>query len=205
VLPVVSFGDPTRNGLDIRKEGLLTFLFFGNILPYKRPDIFIEAANRVGVQANFVMAGCCKLWANYEHSITNRKTLTTYIKTIENHLIADLFCDSDFIVLPYSDTTQSGPLMLAYNYNLPVIASDLDFFKTMITDGYDGFLFPEGNIKALTEIIRKCIKLTENERLIMRKNLSETAKRYAKENDIAGNFRKFISETVNRQKSHYNL
>lgn len=38
-------------------------------------------------------------------------------------------------MLPYQDVAQSGPHMIAYNYNLPVIASDINGFVERVEDG----------------------------------------------------------------------
>ena len=43
-------------------------------------------------------------------------------------------------MLPYQDVAQSGPHMIAYNYNLPVIASDIEGFAERVEDGENSFL-----------------------------------------------------------------
>src|SRR5690606_33793125 len=65
----------------------------------------------------------------------------TNIGYISNKDIADLFEKAHYLILPYKDATQSGPLMIAYNYNLPVIASDIVAFQETVKDGVSGFLY----------------------------------------------------------------
>ena len=58
-------------------------------------------------------------------------------------------------MLPYQDVAQSGPHMIAYNYNLPVIASDIDGFAERVEDGVNGFLFRVNDKESLKAAITK--------------------------------------------------
>ena len=57
---------------------------------------------------------------------------------MKNDEIILYFQEADYLVLPYDESTQSGPLLIAYNYNIPVIASDIELFKTMVCDKQNG-------------------------------------------------------------------
>jgi D-inositol-3-phosphate glycosyltransferase len=46
----------------------------------------------------------------------------------------------DVLVLPYKDIFQSGVLFLAYNFGLPVVATDVGSFREEIVDGETGFI-----------------------------------------------------------------
>lgn len=54
-------------------------------------------------------------------------------------------------MLPYRDATQSGPLKIAFHYNVPVIASDIGSFREEITNGVDGYLFKSGDVDSLRD------------------------------------------------------
>lgn len=71
--------------------------------------------------------------------IGNTSNITAEFRRIDDEEIPELFTKSDYLVLPYEDVAQSGPHMIAYNYNLPVIASDIDGFKERVVDGENGF------------------------------------------------------------------
>ena len=70
------------------------------------------------------------------------------------HLIAR----SQFVVLPsrwYENLPFS--IMEAFASGKPVIATDLGGIPEMVEDGVNGFLFPNGDVKALTERIRRLL------------------------------------------------
>jgi D-inositol-3-phosphate glycosyltransferase len=46
----------------------------------------------------------------------------------------------DVLVLPYKDIFQSGVLFLAYNFGLPVVATDVGSFREEIVEGETGFV-----------------------------------------------------------------
>jgi len=47
---------------------------------------------------------------------------------------------ADVLVLPYKDIFQSGVLFLAYNFGLPVVATDVGSFREEIIEGETGFI-----------------------------------------------------------------
>ena len=68
--------------------------------------------------------------------------------------------------------------MIAYYYNLPVIASDIDGFKERVEDGVNGMLFKSKSADDLKEKIIKAAKMTDDEKSKMKGNL----KAFAEEN-----------------------
>lgn len=147
-----------------------TFLFFGNIRRYKRLDLFIQAAN--DIDGLFVIAGECpeKLWQEYEPLIENRSKFVLDIGFVDENKIPLYFENVDFLVLPYEDATQSGPSLIAINYGLPIIASDLYAFKNIVHDSQNGFLFKAGMMKSLRDMMKKATNMTEIELLEMKSN-----------------------------------
>lgn len=164
IMPLKDFG----KGMSCRYSAQTTFLFFGNIRNYKRLDLFIEAANKV--DAFFVIAGNCnkREWETYENLIQDKSKFKIDIRFIDDNEVANYFSSVDFLVLPYEDMTQSGPSLIALNYNLPIIASDVGSFKTMINDGVNGFLFKKGNVNSLIDVLNKAASLDKNVYKIMR-------------------------------------
>ena len=89
------------------------------------------------------------------------------------------------MVLPYEDVAQSGPHMIAYNYNLPVIASDIDGFKERVVDGENGFLFKRNNLESLIETIVKVVKLNGDKYLALKERLRDYTKTYYSVKSVA--------------------
>lgn len=157
-LPLIDFGNlPENPGQN--KE--VRFLFFGNILSYKGLDILIEAVNRLSKKHKgfkLIIAGRCKEWEQtYAPSIADGVTVDAHIGFIENSEIPHYFANADYLVLPYRDTTQSGPLMIAYNYNLPVIASNADGFKEFFRDGVTGYVYQQQIPDDIDRILEEAI------------------------------------------------
>ena len=159
-MPLKDFGNPTEK----RKYEEITFLFFGLIRDYKRLDLFINAANQIEEKkVKFVIAGNTKNWGKYESMIKDQSKYICDIRYIADSDVPNYFCNADFLVLPYEDATQSGPSLIALNYGLPIIASDLSVFRDIITDGENGFLFKTGDIKSLISILKHSSSLTNEE------------------------------------------
>jgi D-inositol-3-phosphate glycosyltransferase len=55
------------------------------------------------------------------------------------------FKGADVLVLPYKEIFQSGVLLLAYTFGLPVIATDVGSFREDIVDGRTGYLCKPGD------------------------------------------------------------
>jgi D-inositol-3-phosphate glycosyltransferase len=132
------------------KKNEVVLLFFGNISPYKGLDILIDALRTVvnnKYQVKLVIAGSVKSSMDYWDSIEKRiaeygleKLVIKRIEFIPDHEIEIYFKAADVLVLPYRFIYQSGPLFLAYNFGLPVIATDVGSFKEDIVEGETGYV-----------------------------------------------------------------
>ncbi len=139
------------------KQQLITFLNFGIISEYKRVDVLIEAANKVYEKTNIkfkvIIAGYCKNWSKYSSMIKYPFLFNLKIERIPNEEIPDLFSQSHYFVLPYQDIAQSGALTVAFNYNLPVLASKLKAFEEFIIDKRTGYLFDVASADSLARLM----------------------------------------------------
>jgi len=163
-MPLKDFGMYER-----KEHDEINYLFFGAIQEYKRIDLFVEAALRFdSSKCRFVIAGKptydCSTIIERANSSNN---ITCDIRFIKDEEVLGYFEDANFLVLPYIDATQSGPMLIALNYGIPVIASDILVFKSFVTDGENGFIFESGNVDSLSEAIRKSSTMSENEYKLM--------------------------------------
>lgn len=158
-LALKGFGTPTSYQKDHTKA---TFLFFGNIHKRKGIEYLIEATNKLAARykGQFIVRiyGNCENWDEYKGLIEDKECFDLAIRRIENHEIANLFATSDYLILPYKEVTQSGPLLISYFYNIPVIASDHDGFKEYINHGETGFLFRNADPQSLSEVMERIIR-----------------------------------------------
>jgi glycosyltransferase involved in cell wall biosynthesis len=60
---------------------------------------------------------------------------------------------SDVVVVPYRSATQSGIIQLAYSFSKPVIASDIDGLREMVSNKKTGLLFKKEDFKDLASQI----------------------------------------------------
>lgn len=147
------FGSPTTKTFPSKT----TFLFFGNIRENKGLEILIQASNllyeKYGDKFIIKICGNCNNWNFYKKYIRHYECLDLQIKNIPNEDIPNLFQSTNYLILPYKDVTQSGPLLIAYNYNIPVIASNHDGFKEYIKHQSNGFIFENNSSYSLFQVM----------------------------------------------------
>lgn len=152
-LTLKDFGSPTSKTSPLKT----TFLFFGNIRENKGLEILIQASNllyeKYGNKFVIKICGNCNNWDFYKKYIQYYECLDLQIQNIPNEDIPNLFQSTSYLILPYKDVTQSGPLLIAYNYNIPVIASNHDGFKEYIKHQFNGFIFENNNSYSLFQVM----------------------------------------------------
>jgi glycosyltransferase involved in cell wall biosynthesis len=140
---------------------LIRFLFFGYIKEYKGLDLLIhsfrELQNSQFSNVELLIAGNCNNWGFYESIIGKGSGIIRRIENIPNKDIPDLVSSCHYMVLPYKDGAQSGVLNLAYQYNKPVIVSDIESFKQFVINGYTGFFFKTESQESLSNIMKKVV------------------------------------------------
>ena len=104
---------------------------------------------------------------------------STYVMNdfVPNEMVHKYFQVSDNIMLFYLTATPSGIESIAYNFNMPMLATRVGHFTETVKDGYNGYLAEPENIDSMAEVMRKAI-----EHPISRKNVAETSKDMSWEN-----------------------
>ena len=104
------------------------------------------------------IVGHCRQWESiYQPLIKYPEIFDLDIRMVPDSLIPQLFGSSHYLVLPYKAVTQSGPLRIAYGYNMPVIASDLEGFQESVVDGVTGLLFKSEDLQSLVNTMKECV------------------------------------------------
>lgn len=139
-------------GLDPNKK---TILFFGFIRPYKGLDLLIEAANNLSDSYQIIIAGeVYGSFDRYQKQIeqTNQQSkFKIFTRYIPDHEVSLFFSAADVNVLPYHSATQSGVVQIAFNFDLPVIATNVGGLKEMLDHNQTGFIIEPNNAKVLSE------------------------------------------------------
>lgn len=148
------------------------FLFFGQIKTVKGLDILLKAYAKLQESVNekvkLIVAG--KVWKtewnDYELIIEKYKlthNIRLDIKYIPDNEIVYYYSAADCVVLPYKKIFQSGVLLMAQSYQVPVIVSDLPGMTEIITDGKNGFVFKSEDSDDLCKKMKQCIEMEDEE------------------------------------------
>jgi glycosyltransferase involved in cell wall biosynthesis len=157
------------------KSAVTHFLFFGGIKYYKGLDILILACEQLAREGitNFklTIAGSGDYWEHCKELIKTPALYNLAVRFLEESEIPGLFAEADFLVLPYRDVTQSGPLALSHQYNLPAIGSAHDGFKEHIEHGKNGYLFENEDVRDLKEVLKTAVYLSRDQYASIKENL----------------------------------
>jgi glycosyltransferase involved in cell wall biosynthesis len=125
-------------------------LFFGNIAPYKGLEYLVEAmalAVQRMPECRLVIAGRVKGSEAYFSALDRRieelglrPYIVTRIEFVPDAETERYFKAADVLALPYTFVFQSGVMFLAYNFGLPVIATDVGALKDEVIEGVTGFV-----------------------------------------------------------------
>jgi glycosyltransferase involved in cell wall biosynthesis len=168
---VYDFGEPgrprpsraeARARLDLPAHGRLV-LFFGFIKPYKGVMHLLDAAPllkaRYGQGVRVLVVGDVygdrqpyrdRIAASGAGDIVSLVDGFVPDEEVEAYFVA-----CDLVVLPYVSATQSGIVQIAYNYDRPVVTTDVGGLPEVVRDGSTGFLVPPGDPTALAAVIAR--------------------------------------------------
>jgi len=139
-------------------------LFFGNIAPYKGLEFLVEALSLISPSASdyrLIIAGRPKDSSSYWQDVQKliRESGLQPLVIERTHFIPDdeaevYFKAADVLVLPYTHVFQSGVLFLAYDFGLPVIASDVGSLREDIIEGRTGYVCQPKDHASLAHALR---------------------------------------------------
>jgi D-inositol-3-phosphate glycosyltransferase len=136
-------------------------LFFGFVRAYKGLATLIEAFPAVtkSLPVHLVIAGEFygdeKKYRSMIHNLGLESHITIRSEYIPQDQVGRYFSASDCVVLPYTSATQSGIVQIAYQFDIPVIATDVGGLAEVVLDGITGYIVPPGNPPALATAIIK--------------------------------------------------
>lgn len=179
----------------IEKE--IRVLFFGGISRYKGIDLLIETFEKLCVDVDnhkihLSICGHGEFWNQCKQQIRTRQLYNLQIRFIDNQEIPDLMCSHHFLILPYRDVTNSGPMMIALNYNLPIIAPKIGCFNDVYTEENAVLYAPDKLYQALISVN----EMKNSEYLSMKKSCCELSAKYTEE-EIAERYINFFRSVVN--------
>lgn len=133
-------------------------LFFGQIKEVKGLDILLRSLPVVidrHPNLKLIIAG--KVWkdafSNYEKIISEEGLnghVISHIRYIPDEGVANYYRAADLIVLPYRKIYQSGVLLMAMSYKVPVLVSNIPGMTEVVVEGKNGYVFESENVANLS-------------------------------------------------------
>ena len=147
-------------------ENSRVLLFFGWIGPYKGLEFLAEAFLNLAdsdplyrlVVVGSPKEGCEEYVSAILGTIRDSKHRDRVVAKVEFVPFDDTevyFKAADLSILPYTDISQSGVLLLAYNFGIPVIATDVGSFSEDVVEGSTGFLCKPRDSRSLGRAIER--------------------------------------------------
>jgi glycosyltransferase involved in cell wall biosynthesis len=172
---VIPFGiNDTNQNTDLDRIGARTklglapmekiLLFFGQIAPYKGLEFLVDALVRLIqtlpdvklVIAGKVKKGFEEYWKSIQTEIFRlglQDRVIARIQHIPDDDVEIYFKAADVLALPYVRIFQSGVPFLAYNFGLPVIATDVGSLREDVIEGATGMICRPRSAADLAEAV----------------------------------------------------
>lgn len=126
--------------LDTNK-GLEFFYELAKILPEERFRLCGEVVDK---NLNLII-----------NKIKKCKNVETQLNRVDTEEIPSIFSKAKFIILPYTDASQSGVIYLAKSLGMPVLISDVGDLKNSLKTKHEGICLEKGNIQLWKDTIQK--------------------------------------------------
>lgn len=124
-------------------------LFFGFIRKYKGLDILLDAMADDKIKAlpiKLLVAGEFyedeKPYLEQIEKLKLEKRVLLIKDFISNERVKYFFSAADLVVQPYRHATQSGVTQVAYQFNVPMIVTDVGGLAEIVPDGKAGYVVP---------------------------------------------------------------
>ena len=159
-----NFGSPLPKEEARRRLGITAkhvLLFFGYVRMYKGLLTLIEAMRRVidgGLRSEdvllLVVGEFYDSEAKYRECVrslqleANVRFVSEYVPSSE---VSVYFSAADVVVLPYLSATQSGIAQIAYQFDKPVIATEVGGLAEVVIDEKTGFIVEPNDHRALAD------------------------------------------------------
>lgn len=141
-----------RTRLGIEPDACLV-VWQGILRPYKGVDVLLEAWTRVAAaapKARLIVAGTgeAPIVAEYRRTIEQSgigATVRFEPRFLSIEELEDLHASADILVYPYRAITTSGALLTGIGYGKALVASRLDAFSSLLSDGGNALLAAPGD------------------------------------------------------------
>lgn len=149
-----------RQGLKPRTDGgARRILFFGRVMAYKGLPGLLEAATlskQVTPALKLVVAGRGAALEDVRPEL-GADHIELYDQFVPDADVAQLFLDTELVVLPYIEASQSGILAIAAAFGKPVLVTDVGELGEIVRATGMGLVVPPSDPKALSAAIDRLL------------------------------------------------
>ncbi|MCG4771431.1 MULTISPECIES: glycosyltransferase [Bacteroides] len=140
----------------------INILFFGNINYNKGIDILIQTINALpqeqAEKLNIIIAGKDFDGTIHKIPLMHPQSFQVFLKHINDDELVFLYKNTDYVVLPYRKTSQSGILEMAFYFKKPIIASNIPYFNMMLSKFKSFGMLTDLDIPSFTNTFSKIIQ-----------------------------------------------
>ncbi len=153
--------DKAKEKLGLKSNDRM-MLFFGLVRKYKGLDVLLNSFKYIKSSKLklFIVGECYEKKEKYIKLISNLK-IDKYVKWFDEYIADDdvnlFFSGADIVVLPYKKASQSGIIPIAYNYNKPVLVSNIPGLIEFVEINKTGYVFENENSKSLANVLERNI------------------------------------------------
>lgn len=187
VYEIFGTGSPkaeARAKLGISDERVI--LFFGYVRRYKGLHTLLDAMPEILKKLNLRLLIVGEFYDDEEKYRQQINLLhlgdhvSVYSDYVPNEEVSKFFSASDVVVLPYISATQSGIVQIAYQFDRPVIATDVGGLAEVVLNERTGFIVrPESPPDVAKAVVRFYEDQRESEFV---QNVQEEKKKYSWDN-----------------------
>jgi len=129
-------------------------LFFGRIEKYKGIDLLYEMyIKSEEIQKKYILVIAGKGSIYFERDLQKEENVIFLNRHIEDEEVKKLYQNAYCVIYPYISATQSGVFSLSSFFQTPTIASDVSYFRRIISKSKIGLLFKKNDMESLQQAI----------------------------------------------------
>ncbi|MCX6133063.1 MAG: glycosyltransferase [Ignavibacteriales bacterium] len=161
-------------------------LFFGYVRRYKGLHILLDAMPSIlkSMKVKLLVVG--EFYDDeqkYRQQIADKNLQSDVVVRsdyVPNEEVSLYFSAADIVVLPYISATQSGIVQIAYQFDKPVIATDVGGLAEVVLNDRTGFIVKPETPQAVADAVVRFYSEKREEAFV--KNVREEKKKYSWEN-----------------------
>jgi glycosyltransferase involved in cell wall biosynthesis len=176
--------DKARVALGIADERVI--LFFGYVRRYKGLHILLDAMPAILKSLKLKLLVVGEFYDDerkYRNQISDKalhESVIVHSDYVPNDEVSKYFSAADVVVLPYVSATQSGIVQIAYQFDKPVIATDVGGLSEVVLNGRTGFIVKPESPEAVADAVVRFYKEGREGEFV--RNVQEEKKKYSWDN-----------------------